>query len=160
MEESKACMQTALRSLTRKMSSEKEMIEKLQKKNYSVESINLTMSKLKQLRYLDDTRLIDALCEEYFAFKKYGPIRVKQVLFKKKFDSHLIDETMLNHDDPQRDQEHALYWGQKRMQRLTQKERPAQVRSLQQHLYTKGFRPDTIRKVVQVLIFDRQHDFE
>ena len=160
MEESKACMQTALRSLTRKMSSEKEMIEKLQKKNYSLESIDATMSKLKQLRYLDDSKLIDALCEEYFAFKKYGPVRIKQVLFKKKFDAHLIEETMLTHDNPERDHEHALYWGEKRMQRLTQKERPAQVRSLQQHLYTKGFRPDTIRKVVQILIFDNRQDFE
>ena len=63
MEESKACMQTALRSLTRKMSSEKEMIEKLQKKDYSLESIDATMNKLKQLRYLDDAKLIEALCE-------------------------------------------------------------------------------------------------
>jgi regulatory protein len=160
MEEKKACMQTALRSLTRKMSSEKEMLEKLQKRNYSQESIDATISDLKRLRYLDDTRLIDALCEEYFTFKKYGPIRVKQTLFKKKFAAQLIDETLLQHDDPRRDQRHALYWGEKKMQRLAQKELPAQVRSLQQHLYTKGFRPDTIRKVVQTLIFDKQQDFE
>ncbi len=160
MEEIKACMQTALRSLTRKMSSEKEMLEKLQKWKYSTESIDAVMSDLKRLRYLDDNRLIDALCEEYFTFKKYGPIRVKQTLFKKKFAASLIEETLLLYEDPKRDLHHALYWGEKKMQRLAQKERPAQVRSLQQHLYTKGFRLDTIRQVAQKLIFNKQQDFE
>lgn len=159
MEENKACMQTALRSLTRKMSSEKEMLEKLQKWNYSTEAIDTVISDLKRLHYLDDTRLIDALCEEYFTFKKYGPIRVKQTLFKKKFAAQLIEETLLLHEDSKRDLRHALYWGEKKMQRLAHKERPAQARSLQQHLYTKGFRPDTIRQAAQELIFNKQQDF-
>jgi|GEM_PF-3248316 len=158
MEEKKACLQTALRSLTRKMSSEQEMIEKLQKWTYSQEAIDTTISELKRLRYLDDTRFIHALAEELYTYKKYGPIRVKQALVRKHFPSSLIDQAMDEHGDPDRDRENALYWGEKKMRALTNKERPKQIRSLQQHLYTKGFTPNTVRMVVQKLIFDKSED--
>lgn len=159
MEEKKACLQTALRSLTRKMSTEKELLEKLQKRAYSDEAINATISELKRLRYLDDTRFINALVEELTSFKKYGPIRVKQALIRKQFPSRLIDSTLDEYRDSNRDKRNALYWGEKKMRSLASKERPKQIRSLQQHLYTKGFTPDTIRAVVQTLIFDR-NDFD
>jgi len=155
MEEKKACLQTALRSLTRKMSTEQEMIEKLQKWTYSQEAIDATIQELKRLRYLDDTRFIHALAEELYLYKKYGPIRVKQALVRKHFPSSLIDSAMDDHQDPDRDQKNALYWGEKKMRALANKERPKQIRSLQQHLYTKGFTPGTVRAIVQKLIFER-----
>lgn len=158
MEERKACLQTALRSLTRKMSTEQEMIEKLQKWTYSQEAIDATITELKRLRYLDDERFIHALIEEFYSYKKYGPIRIKQALVRKHFPSDLIESAMEDHRDPDRDQENALYWGEKKMRSLEKKERPKQIRSLQQHLYTKGFRPPTVRMVAQKLIFDKKED--
>jgi SOS response regulatory protein OraA/RecX len=142
------------------MNSEKILVEKLEKWNYSAEAIEYTIHELKRYKYLDDARLITALSEEFFDFKKYGPVRVKQALYKRKFDTRLIDQTLMEFEDQDRDKDNALYWGLKKMKALAGKERPKQVRSLQQHLYTKGFKTDTIRYVTQKLIFDRQDDDE
>lgn len=88
-----ACVQKALTLLEYGDVSKRRMIEKLRAKfppELAVETADL----LEERGYLDDLRLARRYAENYYEIRSYGPMRIKQELFRKGFSSDVIDEAI------------------------------------------------------------------
>ncbi len=80
--------------VSRRLNTEKEVRDKLKRKEYAPLTINKTIEKLKEYGYVDD----EVFLEQYLSFKgsTQGPRKLKYDLMQKGIDEYLIDTALEN----------------------------------------------------------------
>lgn len=83
----------ALKYITKKMRSQKEVQEFLQKKEYNKEEINRTINRLQKEKYIDDTAYQESFIHDKIALTLDGPLLIKRELAKLGItDTSRVDE--------------------------------------------------------------------
>lgn len=70
----------------------KQMVDKLQKKEYSEETIKEVMEYLEELNYINDSEYTRRYVADAVNLKKHGKHRIKQDLRLKGISPHIVDE--------------------------------------------------------------------
>ena len=91
------CMHYALSLVQSRMYTEREMRRKLCLKNFSDDSIEITLSELKRYNYVDDYLFAEMYAREVEA--KFGKLKIKQKLYEKGVASEIIQSILENVDN-------------------------------------------------------------
>jgi len=91
-----SCKSYALNVIERNYKTEKQMLDKLIKKEYSEKAINRVFIFLKEYSFVDDNKYTDLYISE--KINKQGKIRIKYDLLKKGIEPKLIDRKLENID--------------------------------------------------------------
>lgn len=84
----------ALRLLEFRFRGEDELRARLKEKEFTTATIEQTVDKLRDLKYLDDSRLLESLIREYKEFGLYGPVYIQQKLLQRKFTKEQIEKAL------------------------------------------------------------------
>ena len=87
-------LETALKILSRKRASSREITTRLKKKGYTDDEIESALKYLEESHYIDDTELIVDYIRLLVEKKYYGPERVVSFLREKGFDTNLVRDTL------------------------------------------------------------------
>lgn len=85
------CKESALRIIEKTLKTEKEVINKLEKKGFEKSAIDKTMIFLRKYNFVDDNKYAKCYMKE--KLKVDGKKKIKFNLFKKGIDESIIDET-------------------------------------------------------------------
>lgn len=77
-----------------RLRTEGELIDKMKGKNYNKEIIFNVISKLKNLRYVDDRRFAEIFLENLKKYKTFGYFGIKKKLMEKKLPLDIIDRLL------------------------------------------------------------------
>lgn len=91
------CKNDGLKAIERSYKTEKEVITKLIKKEYSEENIKRTIEFLKQYDFLNDYKYADLYIKE--KIKKQGKKKIKYELLRKGIEESIIDDKLNNVSD-------------------------------------------------------------
>jgi regulatory protein len=89
-------IEMALKILSRKRASRKEIAQKLRKRGYTDEEIESAISYLEESHYIDDNELLSDYIKLLVEKKHYGPERVVAFLMKKGFESEKVRESLIH----------------------------------------------------------------
>jgi len=89
-------IETALKILSRKRASRKEIAQKLRKRGYTDEEIEGAISYLEESHYIDDNELLSDYIKLLVEKKRYGPERVVAFLMEKGFESEKVRESLIH----------------------------------------------------------------
>lgn len=141
------------------MRSQKEMVEYLQKKEYSGSAIGEAIQKLKQERYLDD----GAFAKAYVLTKRNttskGPLIIKQELIQKGIKGKELEMGMHEFSFEQQ-MDKATEWVKKKAKQSLRHSKREQELRLKNQLRTKGFGQDIIEKVFRDEIIETDESEE
>lgn len=87
------CLNTAIRLLTRRDHSCKELERKLKQRKFQIEHIQPTLDECRRLNYLNDEKFADLYVGE-LQRKGYGPRRIQQMLADKGVAWQLISKSL------------------------------------------------------------------
>ena len=85
----------ALKYLSRRVRSVKEVNDYLLEKEYEIDVINEVIKKLKEQGYLDDKIYVKSLVNDRIRLNNYGPFKIKRELLDNGIEEDLIDEVLL-----------------------------------------------------------------
>lgn len=84
----------ALELLSYKQRSEQELEERLIQKGYTVDVVTRTITRLRELKYLDDARFAVAFARERLNVNRYGRLRIRRDLQQRGISEPLIQEAI------------------------------------------------------------------
>ena len=141
-------MVLALRKLTRRAYSEKELELYLQKQKFSGDEILAVLAKLKKWGYLNDQQLAANLYEYYLRNKSYGYFYIRQKLHIKNIPAEIINSLLENYDLEQ-EFTRAQTLTEKFIKNKKRQKQPFQLGGmLSRYLSRRGFHQSTIRKIM------------
>ncbi|QQY78968.1 regulatory protein [Keratinibaculum paraultunense] len=141
----------ALKFLTYRQRSEKEIIDKLRKKGFEESIIDDTLNYLKKYKLVDDVEFAKAFMKDKINLNKFGPIRIKHELYKKGIDNTII-EKVLEENDNEDEYNRALNLAKKKLPSYKNDDKNAIYRKLGGFLQRKGYSYDCIFKVLKELV--------
>lgn len=146
---------TALYYLGRRAHSRKELEEKLKKKEYPFEEINISLDRLAELGYINDFNFAELYFEEKLFKKKKGNQKIIAELYKKGISRSIIDAVSKKYSTDDIHFENALYFANKKIKFLGPKnlEPFKKKQKVFAHLISKGFNIDTINRVMAQIDF-------
>lgn len=150
--EKSVAFEKAVDYLGRGMRTERQMREYLQKKGYSLEIINVVVSKLKDYRYLDDKQYAAMYVEQNVKTK--GERRLKQELQQKGISSAWAEEAAQT--DSETEAKNATALAQKYM-----RNKPCDLKNLQRlqrYLISRGYGFDVVNSIVRSFQNETQDD--
>ncbi len=136
-------MDQALRLLKFRARSEQEMAERLEKKGFSADLAQQTVSRLRELNLLNDAALARDMTESRRRGGR-GDHRIRQELRKRGLPRAVVDQAM-GGVPAESGAERAWDALQKRAARMNGLDRDAAYRRLQGHLVRQGFGVDDVR---------------
>ncbi len=134
-----SCFNYALRLLSRRDYSVKELEQKLRKK-YSEEEIKNTIDKLTERELLNEKVYAERLIRKYAFEKKYGYLKIRYLLISKGIESEIFEPLLSAIYDEEKEKENALSLSLKRP-----------LDKLGSFLSSRGYRDFTVRKVLAEL---------
>lgn len=143
----------ALRLLSYRQRSEKEVVEALRRKGYEEENISYTVEYLKRNRYIDDDYFTKSFIADKQNLNGYGYQRIKYELIKKGIRKEIIESHLIK--DDHEEYELALNIASKKMKSYSNQERDAIWRKLGGFLQRRGYSYDIVSKVLRTLLEDR-----
>lgn len=149
-EEENKALNYALRLLTYRQRSEKEVYDALRRKGYMDQHIENVISNCKDKNYLNDKDFAKAFINDKTNLNKYGPIRIKHELKLKGVSRNIIDEVM----DYSRDEEYelAMEVANKKINSYKKDSQKDAYRKMSAFLQRRGFSYDVISKVVREIL--------
>lgn len=146
-EEENKALDYALRLLTYRQRSKKEIYDALQRKGYMEKHIESVISSCKDKNYLNDREFAKSFINDKINLNKYGPERIKHELKLKGVSNDIIDEVM----DYSRDDQYELAKevANKKIYSYRNDDKKAIYRKLSGLLQRRGFSYDIISKVVR-----------
>ena len=139
----------ALRLIGQRMQSERELRQKLGRREYGPGVIDAVVEDCKRLGYLDDAKFAAARAADAANLKKHGRQRAVQELLAKGVERGVAEtaaDAAYEDVDPI---EAAVALAEKRRPSLARLDRPAAVRRLSGYLQRRGFDFDTVRTAVE-----------
>lgn len=147
-EQSKANDQ-ALRFLSYRQRSEKEIIDKLKEKGFQEKIIENTLIYLREYKLVDDLEFAKAFMNDKIYLNKFGPERIKHELFKKGISQEIIQEVL---DEDEDEYHRGLELAKKKLPSYRKDDRNGKYRKLGGFLQRKGYSYDCIYKILRELI--------
>jgi regulatory protein len=142
---------TALKIFERSYKTEKEMIEKLQSRDFPDEVIQRVISFMKEYAFIDDEKYTQMYVKD--KIKNRGRNRIKYDLLRKGVDEEIINNK-INSFDSEEEIDIAIELGSKKYNSIIKREQDQRKikQKLSQFLLSRGYTWDTINKVVRVLL--------
>lgn len=131
-----SCFNYALKLLSRRDYSEKELANKLKSK-FSEEDVQNTLKKLIERELLNERRYVERFIEKYAFEKKYGFLKVRYLLYNKGIDKSIFEPLLSNIYTEEKEAENALSLSHKRP-----------YDKLMRFLLGRGYRKRVVRKVL------------
>lgn len=149
-EEQKKANDYAIKFLSYRSRSKKEIKDRMERKGYDNEVINKTLEWLKKYDLVNDKDF----AEEYIKAKakKYGRSRIKMELRGKGVDENIINNVIENELDYENEYETALEQAKKKLRAYEGEKREAIYRKLSGYLQRRGFSYDIVSKILKELI--------
>ncbi len=94
LDETSSCFDVALNYISKSLKTKKEVVDKLLKKGYCEEIISITLEKLSNYGYVDDTEYAKRFFETYK--NSLGEKAIRYKLYLKGVDDKIIDELFSN----------------------------------------------------------------
>lgn len=148
-EEQSKANNCALKFLTHRQRSEKEIIDKLTKKGFEDKFIENTLVYLKNYGLIDDMEFARSFAKDKMNLNKQGPKRIKYELYRKGISQEIIDEVLSEDDD---EYSRALELAEKKLPSYKNDDRNAIYRKLGGFLQRRGYSYDCISKVLKELV--------
>lgn len=139
----------ALRFLSYRQRSYKEVLDKLKKEGFGHEIINETMDFLKRYNLVDDLAFAKNFMMDKANLNKYGPVRIKYELYNKGIPEGIIDEVLEDYDD---EYSVALELAKKKIKSYKNDDKNAIYRKLGGFLQRRGFSYECISKILRELV--------
>ena len=92
--ERKSALEVALRYLSRKDRTEKEVIVYLEKREFTTEDINDALEMLRGRRYLDDRRVAEFYVKDRIERSYWGPVRLRYDLHQRGVEDDIIESVL------------------------------------------------------------------
>lgn len=144
----------SLNYLNRKMRSEKEIELFLKQKNYSMDIINKTITKLKKEGYINDLKLLEAFINDALNLTLDGPLKIKKNLSKIGIDGEVALTNISN-----------SVWEARIKQLIGKKEQLFKDNSillakqkLSNYLYLNGYEKEMFENLINDLSFSENLD--
>lgn len=150
--EIKRARNRALRYLSYRDRSEREMRTYLTDKDFSQPTIDQTVAYLKNLSYIDDPRFARQWGRMRIEGKQFGKFRLQQELRQKGLNAELIEDTLQELYGAVDEVDLARTSVEKKMKGWQHLDKTKQKRRLAQFLQRRGFSGDTIYRVMEDLI--------
>lgn len=149
-EEKNKAINYALKLLSYRQRSEKEIYNSLKRKGYDENIIEDVINYCKEKEYLDDYEFAETFVRDKINFSKLGPERIRYELKLKGISDDIINRVLrINKDDQF---ETALELGEKRLRLYKNDSKDAKYRKLSNFLQRKGYPYDIISKVLKELL--------
>ncbi|NLV75851.1 MAG: recombination regulator RecX [Tissierellia bacterium] len=139
----------ALKFLTYRQRSKKEIINKLKSKGYEEDIIENTLSYLEEYGLVNDVEFAKAFMRDKINLNKFGPTRIKYELYKKGIDDSIIEEVLEEDDE---EYTRALVLAKKKLPSYKKDDKKAIYRKLGGFLQRKGYSYDCINRVLKELV--------
>lgn len=142
----------ALRILTARDHSEAQLAAKLARRGFTQACVRETLTRLRELTYIDDRRFARALVRERLLVRQRGWTDIRARLFAAGLDGGLIDE-ILGELRQQEDLDEAavcLRAARKRLASLRESDPRKRRDKLMRHLAGRGFSPRSIQAALDV----------
>ena len=140
----KTAKSQALRYLTYRDRSERELTLYLEKKGHAPSVIQKTLQDLAKLNYVNDQRFAMEWGRSRIEGKKFGKVRVRHELSAKGVASHIIETTLNSLYNSHPELELAQACARKKLESLHGLEPEKKIRRLVQYLQRRGFSADII----------------
>ncbi|WP_432663397.1 regulatory protein RecX [Wukongibacter baidiensis] len=149
-EEQKKANEYAVKLLSYRPRSQKEIEDKMKQKGYDAEMIDKTIKWLREYNLIND----EDFAKEYILSKskKYGSRRIKMELGRKGVNEEVINEILDEEIDYDKEYSIALECAKKKMKAYKGDERNAIYRKLASYLQRRGFSYDIISKILKELL--------
>lgn len=146
----------AIRFLSRRARSSKELEQKLLEKEYDIKTIEQVMEKLVKHGYLDDAHYAKMLAEQRSQSGGKGRRWIRQELSAKGLSEAHI-EAAIAHIDDDTEFKHAYALALKRWGRQSDDEHIARKRKVNNFLLRRGYSYEIVRQVLDKLTDDEHH---
>jgi regulatory protein len=150
-EQMSALRAQALRYLSRRAHSAKELKDKLKQKGFPTHSIATAIGEFKEKGYLDDLEFARMFLREEVRLKKNGPLLIKNKLLVKGIPSEMVEEVLAAEYDTGLQQENCRFLAAKRRKALDTLPERKQKERLAAYLKQKGYPWDTCQGVFDIL---------
>lgn len=149
-EEQKKANEYAIKFLSYRPRSEKEIKDRMTKKEYEDEVINNTLEWLKKYDLVNDRDFV----EEYVKSKasKYGRSRIRLELRRKGLDDNIVDDVLNNEYEHEKEYEIALEQAKRKIKVYKGESPQAIYRKLGGYLQRRGFSYDIVLKILKEII--------
>lgn len=140
----------ALRLLEIRFRGEGELQDRLREKEFTELAIAGVLEKLKRLKYVDDSRLLEGLIREYREFGLYGPVYIKQKLLQRKLPKSKIEKALKDFYPPEEELATARKF--KHKQKIANAiDDPKEKQRIMQRFLRRGFNVSIVFKVFDSL---------
>lgn len=150
IEEQQKANNYALNLLNYRWRTEKEIRDRLIKKEYDENIIEETISYLKNYNFIDDKRFAEIYTEQKIKNKKLGNYRIKHELYNKGVSQEIIEEVLEKYNDTE--YERALELGRKKIKSYKNDDIQAIYRKLGGYLQRRGYSYDCVSSVLKELL--------
>lgn len=149
-EDREKALNYAMSLLSKKDRTKKEMIDKLRDKGFDEDITNHVLNKLSEYNYINDENYCKRYINDKIKFSKYGINKIKAKLYNKGVDRDIISREIVKIDNDL-ELENALLYARKKLNSIKEKDSYKIKAKLSNHLATKGFNYDTVKKVFSEL---------
>ena len=146
--------QYALKLLSYRGRSEKELKERLMKKGISEALVSSTVDHLRKLGYLDDVSLAEALKREAVARKFLSRTGAKKYLLNRGIPRDIVQRVFLQEEET--DSENAKKYIRKKIRMFENYPRETARRRLYNQLLRRGYSPETIYTALKDKTINRE----
>lgn len=140
----------ALKLLSYRWRTKKEIKDKMNTKGYDEDIISTTMSFLEDQNLIDDKRFAETYTEEKIRLKKFGSYRIKYELSQKGVSEDIINEVLDKYCNDEFDR--AMELAQKKIKSYKNDEKNAIYRKLGGYLQRKGYSYECVSRILQKLV--------
>jgi regulatory protein len=148
----------ALRFLARRAHSKKELIIKLQKKNFPLPTINIIVHELEEKKMIDDRAFTKSFIQDEILLKKNGPDQIKHRLYIKGIEKTLITDMLESEYDESLQLANCKFHSQKKYKTLTKYPYKKQKQKLVTFLRQKGFSWEMIQTTVSLYVKEEEDE--
>ncbi|KXZ40130.1 regulatory protein [Alkalithermobacter thermoalcaliphilus JW-YL-7 = DSM 7308] len=143
---------TALKILSSSSQSEKNIRQKLLKKDFEAEIIDKVINFLKEYNFLNDEDLAKRIVSDNINLNKYGKNKIKYNLVNKGIDEKTISKTLCEMVDEDVEFENAMYLAKKKLEKIKDTDKNKVYKKLAYHLSYKGFDFEITKRVIKKLL--------
>lgn len=139
---------------------EKEMREKLKKKEYRDHIIHRVITFLKEYKFLNDKALAKTMVINKSQYKKYGRNRIKQELYNKGIEQSIIENTITQELDREKEYENALALAYKKQKTIKDTDTRKVYEKIGRYLSYRGYDFEIIRRVLNVILKVEEDEYD
>ena len=141
----------ALKFLSYRMRSEKEVRDKLKKKEFANDLIDEVIKDLKRINLIDDSNFASAFVRDKISNKPQGKILLKQELWKKGIKDETIEKVLKEYfEDEEEELNLAKNLLEKRKKRYENLDKNIAKRRMMSFLLRRGFSYEIIKQVLKI----------